>query len=134
MKKNNYLGNKGYTLYKEELTNEQIKTIKKDLFMKPFILLIRMIVKVLIFIEKMKKIYVPRFYGVEKFGDPNENRLQVGMDIDVNFTGNLRDYQINIVNIYLDYVKKNSNKSGGILEVPCGRGNIKNNKDLKKKT
>lgn len=140
--KNNYLGNKGYTLYKDDLSSQEIKMIKKDLFMKPFIpgkgFNKNDSQGFNIYRENEKKIYVPRFYGVEKFGDPNENRLQVGMDIDVNFTGNLRDYQINIVNIYLDYVKKNPNKSGGILEVPCGRGktvlSLKIISDLKKKT
>ena len=35
--KKNYLGNKGYTLYKDDLSSQEIKMIKKDLFMKPFI-------------------------------------------------------------------------------------------------
>ena len=88
--KNNYLVNKGYTLYKDDLSSQEIKMIKKDLFMKPFIpgkgFNKNDSQGFNIYRENEKKIYVPRFYGVEKFGDPNENRLQVGMDIDVNFT------------------------------------------------
>ncbi len=77
--KQNYLGNKGYTLYKNELSNQEIKTIKKDLFMKPFVP-----GKVFnkndnagfnIYRENENKIYVPRFYGVEKFGNPTKNKL-----------------------------------------------------------
>jgi superfamily II DNA or RNA helicase len=46
--------------------------------------------------------------------------LASGDAIDVPFQNELRDYQKDIVNIYLNHVK--SGVGGGILEVPCGRG------------
>ena len=52
-----------------------------------------------------------------------------GDDINVDFAKSLRDYQENIINIYLNYVKstvsnnpESINGNGAILEVPCGRG------------
>ena len=60
---------------------------------------------------------------------PKKSDISCGEDIEVNFTKSLREYQTNIVDIYMNYVNQplyNNNDSynayGGILEVPCGRG------------
>jgi superfamily II DNA or RNA helicase len=59
---------------------------------------------------------------------PNKSEIQQGDDISLEFVKPLRDYQDNIINVYMDYVSKpicngsQHNGSGGILEVPCGRG------------
>ena len=37
----------------------------------------------------------------------------------MKFNGSLRDYQIDIVNTYMSSTKD----GGGLLEIPCGRGN-----------
>ena len=70
--------------------------------------------------ENENKFYVPRFYGIERYGIPSDYELNSGEDIDTPFTKSLRDYQENIVQIYLNHVS--SGNGGGILEVPCGRG------------
>ena len=76
---------------------------------------------------------------------PKKCDISSGEDIQVNFTKSLRDYQTNIVDVYINYVNQpiynNSDSSlgyGCILEVPCGRGKtvmaLKILSDLKLKT
>jgi superfamily II DNA or RNA helicase len=56
--------------------------------------------------------------------------IEPGENINLTFAKELRDYQTNIINIYMNYVRPQSAvvaenakaNSGAILEVPCGRG------------
>jgi superfamily II DNA or RNA helicase len=91
--------------------------------------------------ENEKKIYIPRFYGIERYGTPERSEIAPGMDIDVAFPKELRDYQNNIVDVYMKAATgAASNKpigctdegrgvrgnhgfpAGGILEIYCGAG------------
>ena len=56
--------------------------------------------------ESLNKIYLPRFYGIEKYGVPKNEKLQIGDTINVYFAKQLRDYQENIVSIYMEHVGK----------------------------
>jgi superfamily II DNA or RNA helicase len=90
-----------------------------------------------IYRENTAKIYLPRFYGVERYGLPEKCELEEGEDIDIAFVKELRDYQTKIIQVYMDYVNTpvtindESNGNGAILEVPCGKGKtvmaLKNN-------
>ena len=116
-----YLGTKGYSIIKDSISIHEQNDIKKDLMVKPFAPpnSIQKPVEFPIYRESKKKIYVPRFYGLDRYGDPDDDRLNEGDDIDVEFVGSMRDYQVNIVNTYI----KEANNSGcGLLEIPCGRG------------
>lgn len=116
-----YIGNKGYSIYKDTLTVSQQNEIKKDLTVKPFAPpnSIQKPVEFSIYRESTKKLYVPRFYGIKKYGEPQDVCITDGDDIDVAFKGEMRDYQNKIVDTYL----KEAEKSGcGLLEIPCGRG------------
>lgn len=123
-----YIGQKGYTLLKKEYSNEEIENIKQELILQPkeqFKIKKNKSdnIKIPVYRENSEKLYVPRFFGVEKFGTPESSKLSEGDSIDVLFSNQLRDYQVNIVNIYLSHVRKNERDGGGgILEVPCGRG------------
>jgi len=133
IRETSYLGKKGYTIYKEHLTESDVEFLKKDLFMKPethgpqygapsedaaFP----------VYKENAKKLYIPRFYGIQRYGLPDDSEIPGGHDIDVEFAKPLRDYQDHIIDVYRKYVSKpicsgsEHNGSGGILEVPCGRG------------
>jgi superfamily II DNA or RNA helicase len=79
--------------------------------------------------ENDNKLYIPRFYGVSRYGLPERYELDAGESINIRFMKSLRDYQEKIIKIYLDYVSKTLDGSGApaggggaILEVPCGRG------------
>ena len=102
-----YLGNKGYTLYKKNLTVNELNTIKRDLTIKPYVPKNSLAkpISFPVFRESKNKIYVPRFYGIKHFGNPNEIKISDGENINLKFNGNLRDYQIPIVNKFLKYAK-----------------------------
>ena len=125
------LGKKGYTIPKSSLTKEDIEYLKKELFVKPvsfgggfgaegnaFP----------VFRENTNKIYLPRFYGIQRYGKPEQSEIGDGEDIDIEFTKPLRDYQEKIIDVYIKYVNQSlcsgseQKGSGGILEVPCGQG------------
>jgi len=116
-----YLGPKGYSIEKKYLSTNQQNTIRKELTVKAFAPpnSMQKPKPFTIYRESPKKLYVPRMYGIENYGEPTEIRISDGDDIDVEFKGGLRDYQTNIISKYID----ESKKSGcGLLEIPCGRG------------
>jgi superfamily II DNA or RNA helicase len=135
---NSHIGKKGYTILKSSLTPEDIDILKKELLMIPqqafgFKGNGSQEDSFPIYRENTNKIYIPRFYGIKRYGLPEKTIFQDSLseNIDIRFTKELRDYQENIVNIYLNYVKPavsvnnplDSNiGNGAILEVPCGRG------------
>ena len=120
-----YLSSRGCVLLKSQLTPAEIETIKRELIISPkdnmAIKIAKPVeVKIVVFKENEQKLYIPRFYGIQKFGQPTKVELTGGDTIHVPFEKELRDYQKDIVNLYLNHVK--SGVGGGILEVPCGRG------------
>jgi len=122
-----YLGQKGYTLPKTELTLQQYQSIVEDLSVKPFVPGAPMTTNVSfpVYRESANKIYVPHYYGVEKFGQPREYKVAEGDDIDVSFNGTLRDYQAPVVNKFIDHVTTATAKGqsrGGLLELYCAWG------------
>lgn len=119
--KTTYIGQKGYTLLKSELTKNEEEQIKKELTAKPFVIpnSIQKAETFMIYRESNKKLYVPRFYGIEKFGKPQIEKISQGDDINIDFKGSLRDYQQQVVSAYL---KKALDIGGGLLDIPCGYG------------
>ena len=117
---NNYFGKMGYTIYKEDLTKEQVDEIKKDLTVKPNTgYNVGVINSYPIYRESTSKFYLPRYYGIQHFGDINKYSITNGIDIDVEFNGDLFDYQQNIIKKYINHVK---NSGGGLLDVEPGKG------------
>lgn len=115
-----YLGKKGYSIFKSELTLKEQLFIRDELTVKPY--LPKSPIKpepFPIYKESPKKFYVPRYFGVEHFGELHENKISQGENINLDFKGNLRDYQKNIVDKYIDFVK---DSGGGLLDVDPGKG------------
>jgi superfamily II DNA or RNA helicase len=124
MEFNTYLGQKGYTIPKNELTIEKQKQIRNDLTIKPFIMGSPMNNDQKTFPayrESGNKFYVPHYYGVENFGVPKQYKISEGNDIDLEFAGTLRDGQIPVVETYINHVNK-VGFGGGLLELPCAFG------------
>ena len=116
------LSNKGYKLPKKSLTNDDIELIKKDLIINPFtydLLDKKEDNTYHIYSESEKFYYVPRFWGIKNYGMPKVNKLSEGIDIDVNFKGELRDYQKDIVDLYM---KEAYSKGGSIINLNTGGG------------
>jgi superfamily II DNA or RNA helicase len=117
-----YLGQKGYTIPKNELTIEQQKQIRSDLSIKPFTVSDFGDHKMFpAYRESNNKFYVPHYYGIEKFGSPKQYKISEGDNIDLEFSGKLRENQEVVVNTYIQHV--NAVKyGGGLLELPCAYG------------
>ena len=118
---NTYLGQKGYTISKSELTEDQICAIKKELTVKPYTpgITLKDTSEFPAYRESVSKLYVPRYYGIEKFGPPSSIKISEGDDIDLEFAGALRENQIPVVKAYLDHV---SGGGGGLLDLYCAFG------------
>jgi superfamily II DNA or RNA helicase len=118
---NTYLGQKGYSILKSELSVEEQIKIREELNVGAY--MPKSIVqqaKFPVYRESPQKMYIPRYYGIKNYGKPVTSKIKDGDDIDLPFKGELRDYQINIVNTFMKSV--DNDNGGGLLEVPCGRG------------
>ena len=117
-----YLGQKGYTILKSELTIKQQTFIKEQLTVKPYVpgSPVQLQKSFPAYRESDKKLYIPRYYGDEIFGHAAEYKLTEGLNIDLKFAGTLRDYQIPVTQKYLDHVS--SGGGGGLLELYCAWG------------
>lgn len=115
-----YLGKKGYSILKANLTPKEETFIRDGLTVKAYLPKSPIQPEAFsIYRESPKKYYVPRYFGQDIFGEFAENKLSLGDDIDVEFSGELREYQVNIVNKYIRFVK---GSGGGLLDVDPGKG------------
>ena len=127
-----YLGKKGYTIPKTALNTTDIEDVKKELSMTPFTMGPKTgpPISFPMFRENAAKMYLPRFYGQQRYGLPDTVEITPGEAIDVPFVKELRDYQLKIIDVYLKHVSidegigidEDEGGGGGILEVPCGKG------------
>ncbi|XWV25017.1 mg497 protein [Tupanvirus deep ocean] len=115
----------GYIVNKKSLEEEKIDEIKKELTAKPF--------KAgnfgkfaknnnfPLYVENGDFIGIPKYYGLEKFGEPDINRLETYKfpQFNMNYTGKLRPNQEVIVNKIFDGFEKHR---GGLLIAGCGSG------------
>ena len=117
----NYLGKKGYTIKKDKLSQSELYELRNELSVKPNTGNIGYSTNVTypIYRESTSKIYIPRYYGIEKYGNYSKNVLSPGNQINLSFNGDLFDYQKNIIQKYIDFVK---DSGGGLLDVDPGKG------------
>lgn len=115
----------GYGVPKNNLTDKQTAEVYKDLTMVPvtgYQVNPNIIPKSFaLWKESEKRIYLPKIYGIEKFGLPQKNRINEGECIDITFNGTLRAEQIEPVRTFIEACN-NPNKMGGILNLPCAFG------------
>jgi len=122
---NTYLGQKGYTILKSELSVQEQHVIREELTIKPYVPgshANNAVVTFPSYRESPSKFYIPRYFGEKMFGPVKEYKIFEGSDINVSFSGDLRENQKEIVQGYLTHVEKQNNYGGGLLEVPCGGG------------
>ena len=119
------LTNQGYIVLKEHLNSEEISNIKKDLNVEPktnsFLqdLGIYENQKFPIFLESKRRYWVPKYYGIEKFGEPLKTTISEGNNINLTMKLSMREHQIKPFKKTLEYLKQHE---GGILSLPCGFG------------
>lgn len=120
-----YLGYQGYSIFKDTLSVEQQHALRKELMVNahipkspvqpaPFP----------VYRESLLKIYVPRYFGTERFGSSIENKIAPGHQIALKFAGELREYQNVIVDKYLKAATTLTANcgGGGLLDVDPGKG------------
>jgi superfamily II DNA or RNA helicase len=126
-----YIGQQGFTILKAGLDTEDLNELKLLLTVNPIQSfsgpMAKTEVSFPVYRENPNKIYIPRFFGEQRYGIPFKNELSKGDDITVPFVKPIRDYQEKIIQVYFDHVLSVSSggaqgTGGGILEVPCGRG------------
>jgi len=120
--KNNYIGQKGYTILKKDCSEEQQQFIKKELTIKPFVKRMGENNQCSFFAyrESQQKIYMPRYFGEKHFGKPKEIKLPLGENISLEFQGQLREHQVPVIEAF----RKNmsSGGTGGLFDLPCAAG------------
>lgn len=117
-----YINNRGYVIYKDALSLTEMKYIRDELTVKPFVPKATIQPPSFpIYRESSNKFYLPRYFGFDNYGEPDENRLLDGNNISLNFNGTLRDYQETIVNTYLNKVNGEFG-GGGLLDIMTGMG------------
>ncbi len=117
-----YLGKRGYILRKKFFPKNVIEDVKSELTVKPnspaefggtpeepFP----------IYLENENKLYVPKFYGLKRFGQPDVNQVPQGAGINLPFSLSLKPEQQLAVNAVMQAYHE---KGGGILSLPCGFG------------
>lgn len=119
---NTYLGPKGYSILKDEIDINLQNQVRRDLSISPYTppTSMKKPETIQIFRESPKKLYVPRFYGINKFGKYKRETICKGKDINITFNGDLRDFQKNIISKYLENLNKHY--GCGLLDIPCGSG------------
>lgn len=118
-----YLGNKGYTILKKDLSVEKQAFIRSELSVTPHVVgsPVQSTSSFPAYRESSNKLYLPRYFGEQHFGKPKEFKISEGDTIDLSFNGELRDYQIPVIQKFLDYVKEGPSASG-LLDLPCAWG------------
>lgn len=117
-----YIGKKGYTIYKECLSDKDLKFIRDSLTVSPYIPKAPVQPESFqIFIEGPNKIYIPRYFGLDNFGEPDEYKIYNGDHAELKFNGEVRENQKPIIDAYMKMLDK-TNGGGGLLDVPCGMG------------
>ena len=119
---NTTLSRNGYKIKKNELSQKELKTLKCDLTVNPYV------VgdfgngnekKFSLYMESPNSLYIPRFYAFDKYGSPDKSKMDEGQDIDIVFDGTLRKEQEPIIELYK---KACDEKGGGLISLKCGGG------------
>ena len=125
-----YLTHKGYKVplkipetKNENYTNEQkltklINDLKRELMVMPYT---ENPVRFPVFRVSDKFLYIPKYYGINKFGIPDFKNIkeQEGQIVEFYFKGNLRDYQKGTCDLILNHIKE---KQSGLASIYTGWG------------
>ena len=122
-----YIGKKGYTILKSEISPETEKDLKTKLTVIPSTGASAAfggpIISYPVYRESIKKYYIPRYFGIEYFGLPKEYHLSEGRDINIPFNGHMREPQIPVIEAFMQKMNEaGTSFGGGLLELPCAAG------------
>jgi len=118
---NKISSNGHYVIRKKDYSTKDIKSIKDELYVKPYTFNKNQNKEsgFQVFMESPKKLYIPKFYGINKYGKPKRDEITEGDDVNINFKGDLREEQKPVEEVYLKNARE---KGGGIISIKCGGG------------
>ena len=119
------LSARGYSIPKDSLSLQELQDIKDELSVSPIIsggAPIKIVPTVnKLYQESNTKIYVPKCFGLKRWGPPAKIKVSHGKAVNLTFQGDLRPEQEAPVNALYDACM-NPAMMGGILNVYCGGG------------
>ena len=118
------LSRNGYSIKKSMFKENEISEIKKELtvcvenhmfdFLEPKIYSL--------YLENENKLYLPKYYGLQKFGIPKRNVIGTGEKREnMTFSGEIRENQLIQINAFMETIN-DPLKMGGIISIGCGGG------------
>ena len=118
------LSHRGFSLAKSGLTDSELRALRKELTVSPFVPgqppgAPR--VQFPVFKESPSRIYLPKFYGLAAYGPPDDDRTNSGAEISAHFAGDLREAQQEPVRAFLDACD-DPLRRGGVLSLGCAAG------------
>lgn len=123
---NNKLTPYGYGILKSSISNSEYEDLKKKMTVTPVTVpgygddQVRSFP---CYRENSTRIYVPKMYGIIKYGEPSEVLIGQGDNIDVTFQGDLREHQKDAMKACEEKIfNRYDSCGGGLLVLPCGFG------------
>ena len=118
------LSKDGYILNKKKIDSDLINKIKDDLTVEPFKFGVSFGIKeknefFKVYRETEEYLIVPKFYALEKLGKPEKNTEIKGEEVKINFKGELRESQKELIKQVLPKLEKDN---GGLICLGCGGG------------
>jgi superfamily II DNA or RNA helicase len=120
--KDRVLTSKGYAIKKTFLNEIQTNGLRSELTVAPKVLdkFQKDILNFPIYSESKTRFYVPRHWGIKKFGEPEANIVSEGLELPETISFSTKfpphDFQKEIISSFID---KGAN---GLICVPCGYG------------
>lgn len=118
------LSHRGYSIPLKGLDNKSLEMYKKELTIVPYVEKPEYgtnIEPIKIYTQTEQRFYGPRYWGLKRFGTPDNDKLAstTPQPINISFNAQLRPHQIPVANVALEAFKT---KGGGILALKCGFG------------
>ena len=121
-KNNGYISRKGYTIYKNSLSDNEKNKIESDLKITPYDNTYNVFKnEYVIYLQNPAKYYLPRYYGIKNFGKVNDIRFNNIKSLNNNIIDNI-SLKKNQIIPYKKCLKKLKEDNGCILCLGCGYG------------
>ena len=124
MKHKFILSKEGYLVNKKMAEMVEINKLKNELTVEPFKFGVTFGAKVQneffkVYKEDEKYLYLPKYFGLNKFGIPSKNTETTGEIVNLEFKGGLRQAQQDIIDKVIPTLEE---KDGGLISLGCGGG------------